>query len=535
MSDEYYLGFDSSTQSVKATVISTPKLNVVVEKTVNFDKDLPHYGTQDGVHRAADGLTITSPPLMWLEALDLVLQQLKDAGVDLSKVKTVSGSGQQHGSVYWKKGASDTLKSSSGATSLKDHFAQSFAIAEAPVWMDASTTEQCKTLEGVVGGADAMAKLTGSKAYERFTSNQILKMIQTRPAEFAECERISLVSSFVPSVLCGQYAPIDAADGSGMNLMDISTIKWVPEIIAHLSTAAGRDVQPLLGDPQESHTMCGTLSEYFVLKYGFTSSCEVATWSGDNPCSLAGLRLDKPGDVAVSLGTSNTVFASLTDPQPSQYEGHVFCNPICPGSHMALVCYKNGTLATQDICQQHCGGSWDKFSEILSSTQPGNGGNIGFYYRDTEITPFIGKPTTRRFDSNGTPQESFDASTDVRAVVEAQMMSMRLHGANVGIKPARVLATGGASNNKAILQVMADVFQCPVYTASTSSSASLGAAYRAYHAHRAAEKSFVPFATAMEVAEDPFVLMASPSADAASAYNIDRFETLEKKVAAEAV
>jgi hypothetical protein len=30
--------------------------------------------------------------------------------------------------------------------------------------------------------------------------------------------------------------------------------------------------------------------------------------SGDNPCSLAGLGLQEPGDVAVSLGTSDTMY-----------------------------------------------------------------------------------------------------------------------------------------------------------------------------------------------------------------------------------
>ena len=42
-------------------------------------------------------------------------------------------------------------------------------------------------------------------------------------------------------------------------------------------------------------------------RYGFPADCAVVAWSGDNPCSVAGLGLKSPGDVGLSLGTSDTV------------------------------------------------------------------------------------------------------------------------------------------------------------------------------------------------------------------------------------
>lgn len=92
--------------------------------------------------------------------------------------------------------------------------------------MDSSTTEQCHSLEQVVGGAQALAEITGSCAYERFTGSQIRKIYQMEPALYNECERISLVSSFLASLFLGDYAPIDYSDGSGMNLMNIHTKTW---------------------------------------------------------------------------------------------------------------------------------------------------------------------------------------------------------------------------------------------------------------------------------------------------------------------
>ena len=51
-----------------------------------------------------------------------------------------------------------------------------FEITQSPIWQDASTTRECRSLEELVGGAQTLADLTGSKAYERFTGNQIAKV-----------------------------------------------------------------------------------------------------------------------------------------------------------------------------------------------------------------------------------------------------------------------------------------------------------------------------------------------------------------------
>ena len=94
--------------------------------------------------------------------------------------------------------------------------------------MDSSTTEQCHLMEQAVGGAQKLAEITGSRAYERFTGNQIAKIYQKKQALYKECECISLVSSFLASLCLGDYAPIDYSDGSGMNLMDIYSKAWDP-------------------------------------------------------------------------------------------------------------------------------------------------------------------------------------------------------------------------------------------------------------------------------------------------------------------
>ena len=72
--------------------------------------------------------------------------------------------------------------------------------------------------------------------------------------------------------------------------------------------AVGDDVESRLGsEVVPSHEVVGNVSDYLVSHYGFESKCAVVAGSGDNPCSLAGLGLSNPGDIGISLGTSDTV------------------------------------------------------------------------------------------------------------------------------------------------------------------------------------------------------------------------------------
>jgi len=54
----------------------------------------------------------------------------------------------------------------------------------------------------------------------------------------------------------------------------------------------------------------------------------------------------------------------------------------------------------------------------------------------------------------------------VRAVIEGQFLSMRAHSERFGMPspPKRIIATGGASANGSILNSLASIFGCDVYT-----------------------------------------------------------------------
>lgn len=91
-SNPLFLGLDLSTQQLKAVILDQNS-NIVQEAAVNFDRDLAHHGITNGAIQGPDG-EVTSPPVMWLEAIDTLCSRLKEAHVDFAAIGAISGAGQ---------------------------------------------------------------------------------------------------------------------------------------------------------------------------------------------------------------------------------------------------------------------------------------------------------------------------------------------------------------------------------------------------------------------------------------------------------
>ena len=469
-----YLGIDSSTQSITGLLIDADQRTIVAEASINFDEHFKTaYGVVNGVFDLGAG-AVHSAPLMWAEALDLLLQTLADQGYDLSAVRAVAGSGQQHGTVYLNASAGPALARLSAGQSLKDQLAAIFARPTAPIWMDTSTALQCAEVEAAVGGRESLLALTGNAAFERFSGPQIRKFYQTEPAAYADTTYIGLVSSYIASLLAGRLVGVDPGDGSGTNMMDIAAGQWSARALDATAPGLAAKLLPIAPSGQP----VGPISPYYVGRYGFADDCLVLPFSGDNPCSLIGLGLVAPGQVALSLGTSDTLFACMDQPRTSAAgEGAVFASP--DGTHyIALTCYLNGSLAREAVRDQY-GMNWQQFTQALHATPPGNNGALMLPYFAPEIVPKVPRPNVVRQNL-----DPIDAPANVRAVIEAQALSSRIHTRWMGEDISSLYVTGGAAANAEILRIFANVHNCPVHRFETTNAAALGAALRAAHAHQ---------------------------------------------------
>lgn len=467
----YTLGLDASTQSFSAVVIDAAVGSIVVEHAINFGQHLPEYGAPQGfIPDGTDG-EVHADPRMWLDALELLLQDLGKM-CDLSKVSAISGAGQQHGSVYLNEDWFKVLPALNSEQSLSEQIGLCLSRNTAPIWMDSSTGEECREIAAEAGGDSAVCARSGSIAIERFTGPQIRRFYKEDPTAYEGTARIHLVSSFICSVLCGIDTPIDTGDASGMNLMNLQHWDWDPKLL-HATAPDLIDKLPVV---KPAHTQAGTLSPFFTKKFGLPAEVAVTLFTGDNPSSLVGMGASQPGKIVVSLGTSDTFFAAMpevvADPDGC---GHVFGNPM--GGSMSLQCFVNGSLAREAVKDKfHF--DWDQFTGALEHTQPGNGGQVMLPCFRPEISPRLNREAPL-MDGSEAFCNWHEAESAVRACVEGQFLNMKGCSEWMQLKPDTLYLTGGASKNDAIAQILADIFQVPVQRLTVSGSVALGAAMRA--------------------------------------------------------
>ncbi|KAJ2907214.1 hypothetical protein MKZ38_006508 [Zalerion maritima] len=526
-----YLGFDLSTQQLKAIAVNS-SLHVVSSAKVDFDADFgDKYGIKKGVLVNHELGEVFAPVAMWLEAIDLVLKRISEAGLDLSKVRGLSGSCQQHGSVWWNQEAEAKLGSLSTEKSLLDQLEASLSHPYAPNWQDHSTQAECDEFNKLFDSPNKLADVTGSAAHHRFTGPQIMRIRRLHPKVYSLTSRISLVSSFLASVFLGAVAPMDISDVCGANIWDIPGECWSK--LALTLVAGGPEGLPglleKLGDVRkDGGGGMGKVSSYFVKKYRFSENCEVAPFTGDNPATILALPL-RPLDAIVSLGTSTT-FLMITPYYKPDPAYHFLNHPTSKGQYMFMLCYKNGGLAREKVrdvlpASDDASDAWKNFNSPVLDTPPmdikkeGDRAKMGLYFYLPEIVPNISSGTWRyTCEADGSdlkdeqggptpvdgsksgPKPAWDVHTDARIIVESQALSMRLRSQNLvhppspkfPAQPRRVYLVGGGSLNPAIARVMGDVLGGAegVYRLDVGGNAcALGGAYKAVWAFERKDKT----------------------------------------------
>jgi xylulokinase len=482
-----FLGVDASTQALKASLLDAD-LGVKAELEVRFDRDLPHHGTRGGTLLGPEGSGIVySPVMIVVEAIDMLFDRIKQAGWPVERIRGVSAAGQQHASVYWSKQAPELLGSVDSGKALAPQLIKAFSRSEIPNWQDSSTLSECAELERRLGGAERLAEITGSKAHTRFTASQIMRFRKTDPDAYEATSRISLVSSYVTTLLCldGQIKGIDESDACGMNLWTMNTAErgWSKEAMKAVAGSAEgvKELARKLGEVErDGGRVVGKIGDWFVQRYGFSSECVVCPGTGDNPATFLSFSL-RENEGLVSLGTSDTVLVSTSVYKPDP-QFHAFIHPAhvtTPNGndmrYFNMLVYKSGSLAREYVRDRYCSSSWDQFNNALEKgrcrSKDDQVRKIGFYWLKPDIIPSNAEGVYKYED--GQPVDDY-ASADENAIalLNSQLLNYRsrssaILGAEAGPHKdqktlSRLYATGGAAANTVICDLMADVLGCDI-------------------------------------------------------------------------
>ncbi len=447
---EYFIGIDSGTQSTKAILLNASTGQVVGSASRHYDliEGLPagHKEQQPAEWIAAIRETIQS-----------VIEQSSVAGVDISAVRGIGVSGQQHGFV---------------ALDENDQ-----VIRAAKLWCDTSTNPECEEIIERLGGLENTIATVGNGIPAGFTASKILWLKKHEPENFARLRSILLPHDYINFWLTGRKT-MECGDASGTALLDVRNRVWSKAAIDAIDPGVANMLPELIA----ANDIAGTLREELAAEFGLGREVIVSSGGGDNMMGAIGTGNVAPGVVTVSLGTSGTIYACAEKPViDPQGEVAAFCDST--GKWLPLVCTMNVTVATEMV-RERFNLSHDELSKNAGSVPAGNDGLMLIPFFEGERTPNAPDATGVYF---GLRDKTFSVAHFARAAMEGTTLGLN-YGLNrlreLGVNPTEIRATGGGAKSAVWRQILADVFNAEVVCVANEEGAAVGAAVQALWAYR---------------------------------------------------
>ena len=478
MLEGLFAGLDVSTQGCKLVVVDAKAEDVIFVDSVDYDEDLPQYGTRNGVVQGLEEGVSESDPNMWIEAVNVVFEKLRGSEVQRDKIRCISVSGQQHGLV--------ALDAEGNLTRPRSK-----------LWNDFSTYDECEILTDRVGGKEAMVREVGNSQRTGYTAAKIFHMFRHEKDAYLKSTTFFLVHNYINWYLTGGkrggVRVMEPGDTSGMALWNPKTGSWSDKVLGAIDPGL-KDKLPRV---QPSGRSIGFISGELAEKCGFSPDCKVDAGCGDNMYGAVGTGNVRPGIVTISLGTSGTAYTFLEEPyiDPSG-EIAAFCDST--GHYLPLLCVSN--LANgYDAVLNMFGISHEEFSEVISKTEAGNAGKVLIPWFTGERTPDIPLASPLYF---GFGLEDFTKESLCRAVLEGHVLNLFEGFCRMPVETKEIRLTGGLSKSQSWCQTIADVFEAETVPVE-GEGAALGAALHAgWVWHQESGR-----ATPVEEAVEPFVIL----------------------------
>ena len=432
-----FLGIDCGTQSTKV-VLRDPGTGVVAAAG-----RAPH----ELVER--DDGTREQDPAWWIDALRIAVRDALRG--EKFEIAGIGVSGQQHGLVCLDE---------------RDR-----PVRAAKLWNDTTTAPECDELTRGLGGASRLLELTGNLLLPGYTAPKIAWVAAHEPEAYARTRRMCLPHDYLNLWLTGEFVT-EPGDASGTAYFDVRARRYSDAVLAAIDDR--RDWKRALPPIIPSLTVAGALRREAAEALGLEVGVPVSAGGGDNMCAAIGSDIVAEGPVAVSLGTSGTVFAyrgaAAMDPTG---EAAAFCDST--GGWLPLAATLNCTSATEWARELF---AMDRAAADAAIGTDRASGLAFLPYLSGERTP--NRPRGTGIFVGLRPSHGRDAM--MRAVFEGVTFGLAYALdalRRAGVAPLEVTLVGGGSASDMWAQLCADVFSLPVLRPAIVEAAAAGAARQA--------------------------------------------------------
>jgi len=400
------------------------------------------------------------------------------------------------------------------------------------IWADTRSHVQCARLNEAVG-AEHGYEILGHRLNPTYSLSKLMWVREHEPEAFGAADKMCLAKDYVVYRLTGVLAT-DPSDASSTNAYDQRAGTWSDEILA--AADLPRDRFP---DVVASTAVIGRVTGEAASATGLQAGTPVVMGGGDGPMAAVGAGVVEESDGAYAyLGSSSWVSFSAAAPVLDLPEMRTMTfNHVVPDRYVPTATMQAGGGSLGWVTDLLAGQDQpDRFERLIRSAADVEAAAEDLYflpYLLGERSPYWNPAARGAFVGLGR-HHGQDHLT--RAVLEGVAFNLatcigafREHGQPVD----RVDAIGGGAASGTWLQILADVWGCPVRRRSVVEEAnSLGAAITA----GVGVGVFADFSVARKLSE--VLDIFEPDADRHAAYRashrrfVDAYARLEPWFAA---
>lgn len=435
MKNVLLLGLDVGTSALKALLVDTSGV-VVAEATTEYPMSSPQplWSEQNPEH-------------WWQATVRSIRQVLRKTSN--ARIAAIGLTGQMHGLVL-----------------LDD---KGKVLRPCIMWNDQRSAPQCAAVTEQVG-AKRILELTGNPLLPGFLAPKLAWVRENEPDVFCRIDKVLLPKDYIRYRLTREFQS-DVSDASGTSLFDVRRRSWSEPMLKVFKVRRSWLPQVL-----ESPVPGSQVSEDAAHVTGLRAGTPVIAGAGDQAAGAVGVGAIAEGIISVVIGTSGVVFAPLGHYQ-REVEGrlHAFCHASPDLWHvMGVMLAAGGSLRWfRDALWKT---RYDLMTREATKIPAGSNGLLFLPYLSGERTPYP-DPNARGVFFGLNLKHTRASLT--RAVVEGVSFGLRDSLElilNLGVPVRQIRLVGGGARSALWRQILADVFEQPVYVVNATQGAAFGAA-----------------------------------------------------------
>jgi len=339
------LGYDVGSSSIKATLLDAGTGKALASAT-SPDKELEMIAKKPG--------WAEQHPSTWWEHVRLATQKIRDkARFDPGDVKAIGVSYQMHGLVVVDKNKE--------------------VLRPAIIWCDSRAVQIGQQAAKEIGVQKCLKRLLNLPG--NFTASKLKWVKDNEPRTYSKIHKMMLPGDFVAMKMTGEIRTTPSGLSEGI-MWDFENDRLADFILDHYGISTN-----LVAETVPTFCVQGVLTSAAAGELGLKAGTPISYRGGDQPNNALSLSVLKPGEIAVTAGTSGVVYG-VTDKKnydpKSRVNIFVHVNHSQSKPRYGVLLCLNGTGILNSWLKHNFGGGLDypQMNELAAQVPVGSDGLV---------------------------------------------------------------------------------------------------------------------------------------------------------------